>query len=572
MLAATITLGVGAVLLARVPQSGDGVEFVRLAELGGVPHAPGFPLAGWLHRLFALVPIGPSTARVAAVSLIGHALLAASTVAAARLLGCRALLAAAVGILVTAFPPLLYLGVQPEAFGLAHGLIGATLALGLWAAARPEPTPALALALGACFGAALAQHPITLSAAPAVAVPMWRWARRGAGTPRLAALCGAATLLVTGGLYLSLPALRTEAVWPDWGHLESLGDIIRHGLRKEFGVLDLSATAGDAHSGLVVTCIYLLVSWLFLPVLVVKARGFPPGGGALLGGSVALGALLLSRVEISGHVYPAVGIVERFAGPAVIPLGLLVGLGAERLAERWPRAVPAVTLAVASWTLAFGVGHSNAAADDTFAVFERELGRSLPAEAFYVGGSTAEIFGGVPTPAGRRYPLVGAYPWYWPEVAHELEPRLRTLELPSQSAGRLLPVLGRRGLLVASTDASIVERAGYEPRLRGLFYLGGPSLGDDVGAQVDGAARLCPAARTLPSLPYMGHLLSRQPQLLFARAFWEAAARLRERGAETEAQAFQRVADAIAEGRPITPSDCAALGDPATRPAEGPPR
>lgn len=567
-----LAIGVLVVLyptLARTAQSGDGVELVRVAVAGGVLHPTGFPLQAWLDRLAVLVPVGTAAFRIALLNLLAHAAAVFAAAEALRKIGVAFAGRAACAIAFALFPPVWALAVVPEVFSIANLVVAlAVLQLAALLSRDDEEISGRdALALGALAGAAAAQHPITVEAAPLLAASALLLARdRHGRLRRLATAAGTATAIAIGA-FASLPLLRGPAAWPDWGHLASASDIVRHALRREYGTLSLTgAESGPQLRAFRVFAADLarygpLTALAAVAGAVVLFRNAARRPFALaLSGTAALGiaVLFVGRMEA---IPPAVGYLSKLDGPLVLALALFAGAGVDAVAGalRRPLARAGLGAAIAALAAAAflaGRPYADAAGDDTLEVLGRGLGATLPANAVYLADGDIESFLGARSPGDVRYPVVaGLLPqrWYVRDVLPVIEPRLRVRldrRDPLPTAGGIAREAIAHGTPVASTDRALAAASGVAPTLAGLFFVARPGSEAERGAgAVAGALALCPSARELPSLPSQGHVFSRNAFRLYARAYGAAAQVLEERGATAAAAAARSAQHALQDGR-----------------------
>jgi hypothetical protein len=327
---------------------------------------------------------------------------------------------------------------------------------------------------------------------------------------------------------------------------------VRHATRAELGSFTLSASGGDEVSGFAVLAWHLVAHWHVLLLLLFLAR--PPRSVAVgLLGWVGLSAVLLLRARLSGDFMVVTGLLERFEGTAVLPLAMLLGLGADRAIRMVPerrRAPFAIGIAAVWAVFAFARGRSDADAssDRTIEVFRDALAATISPAALYVGGLSEETFYGLPLGAHLRFPLQGNLPWYWDGVAAELEPRVRLFLPPPRGLGELLAAAGAAGLEVTTTEPGMLAAAGYEEHVRGLWLVGVPTITAAPGPDtVRAASALCPYVIELGPLPERSHGLSRPARALFARAFTAAAEYLETAPDAVSAQAARAVAAGILE-------------------------
>ena len=554
--------------LAWSPQTGDGAEIVAVAIRGGVLHPPGFPLQAWLDRALVHVAGGQAALAISFLGLAAHAgacFFIAETMFLLGVGGIGRVMAAAAFAL---FPPVWNVAVQPEVFSLSNLLIAAIICLAVWmgrtAAGAPSRRAMAGLGLLGSLGAA--QHPIALAALPALAAGVMSSLRPAPGRGARAAIFAAAFVLPAAVLYLSLPLLRTESTWPDWGVLQAPASVIRHALRSDYGTFSLSAATGPhMASGLRVWVEDVALHWNVVLLLglvglvdLVRRRELRP---ALLpiGGCAAAAFALLLRSRLPEQTY-ADEVLEHLQGPVTIAGSLLIGLGMGALrpddaaAARRGMTIVLCIVVVAAWMI-LGWGAADQSHDRTLETYVQGLALALPEDAVYVTESDVETFWGVPTPHGLRFPisepLLSSMEWYAVHSAPRLEPRvLGTDKTPADWRGFLDECLSR-GLVVASSSRRLVETSAGSPELHGLLYLARPAGTTELTpATITEAMRLAPVADRLPVLPPRGHAFSRFYTRRFARAYAGSAEALRQLGELDLAARADSVADALNRGDP----------------------
>ena len=551
--------------LARSAQSGDGVELVRVALGGGVPHPTGFPLQAWIDRAVVLLPLVTPAFRLALLDLAAHAATVFVGAEILRRLGVGFTGRAAFAVGFAAFPPVWELAVVPEVFPIAHLLIAALLLQLVVVSRRTAAEVGVrdAVALGTLVGLAAAQHPITLEAAPIFLTTAYlvMRERRGRGT-RLAAMAGPFLAIVLG-MFASLPHLRSSSVWPDWGDLSGPRGVVEHALRTEYGSLSLSGDeAGRTISG-IGTFGRDLVRYAALTVVFAaigsaalardRARRLVAIG---LGGMLVAGLSVLLRARMPAELL-AMGYLPKLDGPTVFALAVLAGIGvdaARRCAVRPPvrRLCDLTVAACAVGSLLNGWSAADASRDDTLDLVATGIGGELPRNAVYLAENDVESFLGAATPGGTRFPLVVGLlpqPWYVDTVAPRVEPRVKLSDRAQPTPGTIVGEALSEGLSVASTNEKILEVPGHHPTLEGLLYVedgrNDPPLSTET---VRAAVALCPVVDALPALPADGHVFSRHFFHRFSRAYEGAALYLESEGETAPAAAARDVEHALDRG------------------------
>jgi hypothetical protein len=232
-------------LCPSVP-GGDSGEMVQVAIELGVAHPPGYPTWTLLAHVFSRLPWGEPAWRINLMSAVADAAASGLLSGAVGLwAGC-----AWTGLLAGgafAFAPLVWLyAVQAEVFAL-NNAISALLLLLL---VRFERSRSLGAACaGACaIGLAMTnQHTLVF-----FCVPYAMWAlvlgRRTLLAPR-ALLCLARSGLLGLSPYLYCVVQGgPDAAWGSWGAQRSVGGLLTHMLRREYGTFRLANTDSTTDS------------------------------------------------------------------------------------------------------------------------------------------------------------------------------------------------------------------------------------------------------------------------------------------------------------------------------------
>lgn len=562
-------------MLAVSPQSGDSAEQVIVALRGGVLHPPGFPLQSWFNRLFILIPFWAPATRLAFLGLLAHAGAAFVIAETARKVGCGLAAALVAAGAYAFFPPTWYLAVQPEVFALSHLLIALIVYQAIYLAVAVSewhlPGRYAALGVGILTGLAGAQHAITITMAPAFVTSallvLYRRQERGL---RFAIMAGSFALVFCG-LYATLPLLRTDVAWPDWGKLASMSDLYRHATRQEFGTFSLSVLSGDmSYRGINVFFRDWLHLWhVLVPVTVlgIVALFRSPVNwvrAVILAGSASAGLFLLANALVDKDIVISTGVLERFEGPVIIPFAVLVGMGLESLrgwkgfrGQGW--VADCCGLIVIILFIITGWERADASKDRTLDVFQKGAGMLLPKEAVYIAHSDVETAYGADTPGELRFPIeVGMMSrnWYLTDVLPRLEPRIK-LSVPLQGSNiqrikqYINEAVQRNYLTVYSSNGDIMSEQGRILQLRGLFVVAGPEIKTPFAWEtVDSILKLCTVIQELKPLPKSGHAFTRG---LWTSVFWRAFSGtsyyLKQLGRPDAAAVANQIAEGLTEGR-----------------------
>jgi hypothetical protein len=376
---------------------GDAGELGTVLLAGGVPHPPGYP---WMRML------GP-VARAAWACGLPAAMAAALPCTLAAIVGwvwiartvsrwCPWPIAVACTWLVATAHTVVLHTCDAEVWG---PLVLATAALLSCALGRRRP----AWVVGVVFGAALAVHLTLAFLLPLVVAAAWpppHEAPRSRAVLR-AGLVGLGGTLLGLGVFATLLVGSDDAAWR-WGELDSVGGLVRHVLRSDYGTFSLSLH--DASPGVAVTLARATGSaaraWSFglsghpavfasivVLVAVVVARTSTPatrGRLAALAASWVLAGLVFPAMhDIDPRAPTGAWILERFD---ILPLALSVPAIAIAVAAGM-RAVQRDVVRVAAVVAAVAAGAQQLATtalggvasdDDAIEVYARDLLRTPP--------------------------------------------------------------------------------------------------------------------------------------------------------------------------------------------------
>jgi hypothetical protein len=532
-----LTLLVGLLYLWMAPVTtlgGDNAEFVTLSARGGVAHPSGYPLYVLYLRALSWLP-GAGAAHTAALatSLCGM-LLVPALVRAARAWGAGPLGSVSAGALYAVGPLPLLIHTQAEVFAL-NGLLCALI---LWWSAPQGPWRGArrGLALAGLAGLALSNHLSSVWMAP---VGLYGAALGfGEASPRgRAALLGLAPVALALGLtpYLTIPWMAQGSPQV-WGDPQTLGDVVAHFLRRDYGTFSLSASAPKEPvrgANLWALCGSMGRGLLWVPALVGVCGllwGLR-GGAASRGGQAALcltwlavgvGFVSLFNIDPRGV---GLHVVERFHLLPTLVLSVGAAQGMSALGSRWPGLVarwsrPAAALGLVAMCVLGGAGLSlEGVGRRQSPAVERYLRHTLlglPPGAVLISAGDHRFFGFAYLQAveGMRPDVLCvdwamlSYPWYKARLdarlGAPLVPEGEGLASQRMTAGLL--ATGRPVFLVAGSQENIVARFPSYP--------------------------LGPLARVLPvgEAPPDPYALARENEAYFARLSLDYAPPAREDG------------------------------------------
>lgn len=422
VLVAVATLGVYGALAPKAVTGGDVGEFATLFHEGGVAHPPGFPVyVGALRLLHGLYGLGvhrllasPAHGAALATSVLsatGVGLLAA----ACRRWGARTSASVVAAGTFGLHASVWRATTEPEVFGMV-ALLGAAV---LWVTAPVRSKSGVSGVatlgtLGVVAGLGIGTHTTLVLLAP---VGLWAAARDLRRAPTTRAKLGAIAAGL-GGLALGLSPYLTLMMAPKvpgawvWGDTSTLGGVLRHALREEYGTFQLgpgaeSRDAAEQLRALLDTvalqgpalALLLLSTLALVAARVTKGehpgRGDDPPWWPLVASLLLSGPLFLAMFNVPPTGATA-SLVQRFHVLPQIVLAVLVArlvdraLGAVGAKER--SALPAaVGLVLATGAASWGpVARARRPYVDAYL---RDVLRGAPANALVLGDSDTRAFG-----------------------------------------------------------------------------------------------------------------------------------------------------------------------------------
>ena len=361
-----IALVVYAATSAPQVLGGDSGEFATLAATGGVAHPPGYPLYVLLLRALRWIPALEPAHRASLISALVGAIACGLLYRAARAWGASPIASAIATVTFTFAPLTWHLATCPEVFSL-NALVAIILVL--LAARTPEdPRAALrqATLLALVAGLGVSNHHSIVLVVP-IGLFAWLVAARASKRPYAALLLSlgalAAGLLPYAYLMYAARTSDPATTWL-WGDTKTLGGLVAHFLRREYGTTQLGLS--NAKPEVIAQVVTFLKATLFelrgIPILGLLGLALATKRGGkifqwrwlmLLASVLLSGPLFLMRFNIPPRGIGA-GIAERFY---LLPWTLLLVACARALDSlaivkmrrvRW--LAPAAFAAVASTT------------------------------------------------------------------------------------------------------------------------------------------------------------------------------------------------------------------------------
>ncbi len=531
-------------MLARAPQNPDGAEMIMASLSGGILHPPGYPLQAWLDRIFILLPWGPHAVRLALLSSLSS--IVAANVLLAILLSEGLPWAASVFAMATFcfFPTSWYLFVQPEKYGLTTLFFLLFVWQFLCFSRKPRLTKADGVAWGVVTGLAFAQHPVSVLMAPFFVSSFFLLLRDPKGRMGRTGVALFSVVGVAVSLYFSLFLLTTPNAWPDWGKIQTISDLVNLVLRRDFHLLQpkTSSTEGVNLSALTVFIhrywatfkvvgILPLLGWIRL---IQKNRwGLAMGFAAV----AILNLIFLRTAELGPSGFVAEAYLERYHVPFVSALAILFGFGCEWLLNLAGTKIAPIlrgALVIASICLAFlSYDTADASSDSTCDLYRDGLALSADPKAIFIAGNDLDLFYGIPTKEGVRFPVTGEYPWSVARAVPLIERRLKLFDLDSvHNAKQLVGYAYARGFSIMISNPGLLSGAPTPIVQKGLFWFAARSMKDAQSEDTLRAAlKLCPLLENLSSpRPTQSFLYGRYLFSAFPLAFKSAAEYLSSKG------------------------------------------
>ena len=462
-------------MLAQNPQNGDGSEIVITAMQGGVLHPPGFPIQAWLSRLFMLLPFGNPTERIAILSALAHSFSVYFIAETLFLLTVPVFAVIVASLAYAFFPSVWYLGTYPEVFPLAYFF----LSLVLWQSIKilvlknKKNVFENLILLSFFIGLGFAQHLITVTGLGALFVVIIFVRKKFKVSYGRLSLLLVNTVVVTLSLYLTLLVLSGAVLWPDWGKLSSVSDVIRHMSRIEYGIFSLtSEEAVEFLRGVGVFGKDLFINWHFLLIFLFFAPFRTPVALALWS-NVLLALVFLTSAQVKTGSMVSLAILDRFEGTALVPLAVLLGVGLGSVFQRFVRykiAIFVISLLLIVAGVAINYSSADSRSDRTFEIYRNTIGRSLPALAFYLAAQDLEVFYGVPVEGGVRFPVsMGIFltKWYIKDVVARIEPRFDRCSKPED----IIDISKSQNIPIYTTNFQLLPSLGVNHFRDGMFYV-----------------------------------------------------------------------------------------------------
>ncbi len=334
---------------------GDSAELVTAAVIGGVPHAPGYPLYTAMGRLLTSVPLGDAVARLHATSALFHAGAVAAVANTVLTLTSSRGAAAAAGASLALSRSFLLGSLYAEVFPLHDLLYAVLLAIGARLGRTAKPRFRTLAGFAAVAGVAAAHHLMT-----ALAVPALAWlagpaflrhffpseGRRKGGSTLVRAM--ALMALLSGPFLAGYPImthLARAAPLLSWGDVHDGASFVRIATRADYGG-PFSAAARTV-SGQALERLDLFFEIVFRSFGAVTLLGFAGGllclrrttrhGGALLLAFVVPGPVFAVMNAFDVHSEYRAAYFERFTSMSQVGFAVLVGLGVVYLQSRLGR-------------------------------------------------------------------------------------------------------------------------------------------------------------------------------------------------------------------------------------------
>lgn len=485
--------------LPSAPQTPDGAEIISTALYGGVAHPPGFPLQAWINRfVIYLFPVFPIKA-LAILSLAYTVLTLFTFSQTLLLLKIRKLYVYFLIPLYLYYPVVFGQAVQVEKYSILLLLMNLIIFQALKCLTSDEKKIKKRIfLLSIITGFLFSQHYTSIIFLPYYAfILIFIFKKKSFKTSRWSLV---QSVLISLGVpiffYLSLPFLRTEAVWPDWGNIVGVKGVIKYFFAFDHGdhrvlnnTLDLKTSLGITIPNVInpinifiddilryfhITLFFALFGFV---QLLKKEKTFF---------LVHLYSLLLAVILFSLFnpvtSLSSLGYMERHTVIIVTYFFIFYSYGINELAliKKWPlkRFLALVLLLTLSFNLFFNFNRFSAYNNNIFNIYRNFIARYIPDSAIFITLDDFIGFSGIPTSNAKvRYPInhLFNYKWYSQHVALSLEPRLATAlsELEKQNSWNLYQLIQKlydQGFLILTTTPEIFKETKATIEQRGLVW------------------------------------------------------------------------------------------------------
>jgi hypothetical protein len=498
------------------------------------------------------------TIRLSLLSWLAGSLSVGVFITAMRRMGVGRIAALAGAAFFALFPSVSSMFVQPEKYAVL------SLLLCIWLyATTVELEPWV---LGVLAGLTLCQHPVAVTLAPMMMVAGWRAiGARPNGFRRAGSALASAAIVVALG-YGSLWWMRAPGLWPDWGKISNLRELIQLATRADFKSLEPRGLAGGPSR---VSCLRFFLGdywdalgiFSVLPLIGLVALAMQKNreravaiGGTLFVVMVFLGGFAFSINDLPGYAY-----IERFSVLPMVFLAALAALGwqwgADWLPKRLVGVSPLLLLLLSGSLLHAGWQRTDLSRDTVLDRFAEALGKTLPSEAVFVFGQDSEMFYGAVSPDSIRYPVFGDYAWALERVNPLLDSRYAKLPKPPGHLADFVAWACGQGLETYATMRGALAACGGHLQRRGIFWSARREPQPEFGpATIRAALELCPIVEQIQApIPREGHFYSRYLLRWFEFAFQNASAAYELAGDHDRAELAGRAGAALGFG--ILPED-----------------
>lgn len=231
-------------ILPSAPQTPDGAEIISTAVYGGVPHPPGFPLQSWINRFILFISPLSAITTLEVLNLIYTVATLFILSQTLKLLSIKKPYIYLSLALYLYYPVILGQSVQVEKYLLFLLLMNLMIFQSLKCfKSNKEKIVTNILLLSMFTGLSFSQHYTSIIFLPYYAFVIVSALRSKLfEIPRITIIQSILIVfLVPIFFYFSLPLLRTDAVWPDWGKMVGFKEVIKyffafnHGDHRIFG-------------------------------------------------------------------------------------------------------------------------------------------------------------------------------------------------------------------------------------------------------------------------------------------------------------------------------------------------
>jgi hypothetical protein len=411
--------------LAGGPLNPDGGELLLTAFQGGVLHPPGFPLQSWVNLFFYhILPFDLHT-NLLVGNLFFHVLNCFLLIWIFNKYSFSLVTKISLLTLYNLLPVVWTMAIQVEKYTLLLTVL--MIPILLWKSWHEHHQAKMIYLFAFFWGLALGHHYLALILFPLSL--QFLFSRHNKN--QVKAIAFVILMITVIILYCSLFLLTREGIYPDWGKLQSFGDLLDHLARK--GVSIDKKLFGFFHADNVSAFSYFFESqfaFLFVPTLLSfigltylvrhKKRDIPLFGSLLF--SFLVLTLFNYQPTAGNEYWPTY--LRRYAIISTPFFIIILGLGLDQIKKYHflINSLLSLSIIVGGFILKPLIDMSGPSLID---LYSNAIGRTLPHNAIYLGNSDEQILYGVKGKETRRFPIRDSQEkWYLTKIIPLIEPRL----------------------------------------------------------------------------------------------------------------------------------------------------